>query len=184
MGQKRPVSVFVLVTEATIEENLLSTLSAKRDLAMAALDPDSQVEGVDVRSQADDIKSKLEVLLGAKPAAPVDETVKETAARAAKNDRLAGAGSKFLEAALALLGEVAGGAQAGAPGPLLEGLGDKLDVKLLRGERGEPRVSFALPPRETLAALLRGVASLLSSGSDDMTANLPPASRHSASAID
>ncbi len=82
MGQTRPVCVFVLVTEQTLEENLLTTLATKRDLAMAALDPDSKVADVDVRTQADDIKEKLEVLLGAKPEAPVDETVKEVASRA------------------------------------------------------------------------------------------------------
>src|SRR5207244_3599429 len=32
IGQTRPVSVFVLVTEQTIEESLLATLSSKRDL--------------------------------------------------------------------------------------------------------------------------------------------------------
>ncbi|MCL2724496.1 MAG: DEAD/DEAH box helicase [Polyangiaceae bacterium] len=172
MGQTRPVSVVVLVTEATIEENLLSTLSSKRDLAMAALDPDSQIADVDVRSQADDIKAKLEVLLGAKPEAPVDETVKEAAARAANEDRLAATGSRFLEAALELLGAVAGehhGASESLLGPLRNGL----DVQVVAGERGERRVSFAVPPRETLAALLRGVAGLLSQGhpTDDVAAN-------------
>src|SRR5206468_3674173 len=33
MGQLQPVQVFVLVTEKTIEENLLATLAAKKDLA-------------------------------------------------------------------------------------------------------------------------------------------------------
>src|SRR5205814_8861671 len=37
MGQKQPVQVFVLITEQTIEENLLATLSAKHELALAAL---------------------------------------------------------------------------------------------------------------------------------------------------
>jgi SNF2 family DNA or RNA helicase len=77
MGQKRPVSVFVLVTEGTLEDNLLGTLSSKRDLAMAALDPSSEVSDVDVRSQSEDIKAKLEVLLGEKKAAPVDRTAAE-----------------------------------------------------------------------------------------------------------
>ena len=35
---------FLLVTEETIEESLLATLSAKHDLALAALDPDSRVK--------------------------------------------------------------------------------------------------------------------------------------------
>ena len=45
MGQKRPVQVYLLVTEDTIEENLLATLSAKHELAAAVLDPDSDLRG-------------------------------------------------------------------------------------------------------------------------------------------
>ena len=33
MGQKQPVHAFLLVTEQTLEERLLTTLSAKKDLA-------------------------------------------------------------------------------------------------------------------------------------------------------
>ena len=46
MGQKQPVQVFVLVTEGTIEENLLQTLRDKQDLALAALDATSDVDVV------------------------------------------------------------------------------------------------------------------------------------------
>ncbi len=45
MGQKNPVQVYVLVTEGTIEEQLLATLSAKHDRALAALDMESRCEG-------------------------------------------------------------------------------------------------------------------------------------------
>ena len=45
MGQKNPVQVYLLVTEGTIEEKLLATLSAKHDLALAALDMESNVQG-------------------------------------------------------------------------------------------------------------------------------------------
>ena len=43
MGQKRPVQVFVLVTEGTMEENLLTTLSSKHELALAALDTAAKI---------------------------------------------------------------------------------------------------------------------------------------------
>ena len=97
MGQKRPVHVYVLVTEATLEENLLGTLSSKRDLAMAALDPDTTIDAVEIRKQSDDLKEKLEILLGSKPEAPV-------VASAAPD-----AGAKLVEAALAYLGGLAAG---------------------------------------------------------------------------
>ena len=70
MGQKQPVQVYVLVTEETIEESLLATLSAKHDLALAALDPDSDVTQVDFKSGIEELRRRLEVLLGAKPEAP------------------------------------------------------------------------------------------------------------------
>jgi superfamily II DNA/RNA helicase len=163
MGQTRPVCVFILVTEQTLEENLLTTLSTKRDLAMAALDPDSQVADVDVdvRTQADDIKEKLEVLLGAKPEAPVDETVKEAASRTTSNDRLAQAGSSFLRATLDLLGEVAGAHGVGRHVAVLDELRASFDAKVVADEHGKRRLSVAVPSREALAAVMRGLAGLL-----------------------
>jgi SNF2 family DNA or RNA helicase len=74
MGQKNPVQVYLLVTEGTIEEKLLGTLSAKHDLALAALDMESKVRKVALASGVEELKQRLEVLLGAKPHAAVDET--------------------------------------------------------------------------------------------------------------
>ncbi len=70
MGQQQPVQVFVLVTEGTIEENLLATIAAKKDLALAALDSESDVEQVDLVSGMQELKNRLEILLGARPEAP------------------------------------------------------------------------------------------------------------------
>jgi superfamily II DNA/RNA helicase len=165
MGQTRPVHVFVLVTVDTLEENLLTTLSSKRDLAMAALDPDATIAEVDVRTQADDIKEKLEILLGAKPDAPVDETVKATAETAAANERLANAGSALLRAAFDVLGEIAG--HDGAPAATKNDVREALDVKVVSDEQGRRRLSLALPSRETLATLVRGLADLLAGGEDN-----------------
>ena len=175
MGQTRPVCVFVLVTEQTLEENLLTTLSTKRDLAMAALDPDSQVADVDVRTQADDLKAKLEVLLGAKPEAPVDETVKEVARRAASEDRLAQASSSFLGAALGLLQEIAGGGDADKHDGVLEDLRATFDPKMVADEQGKRRLTFAVPSREALSRLVRGLAGLFAGagGAEGPTAHTP-----------
>ena len=161
MGQTKPVSVFVLVTEQTLEENLLTTLSSKRDLAMAALDPDSQVADVDIRTQAEDIKEKLEVLLGAKPAAPVDETVRESASLAAANDRLAHAGSALVRAAMDILGEVTGATDAAQREAIGNLVTARLDVKLVADAAGGRRLSFAMPSPGILAGLLQGLVGLL-----------------------
>jgi hypothetical protein len=174
MGQKRAVSVYVLVTEQTLEENLLTTLSSKRELALAALDPASDVTDVDVRSQADDLKAKLEVLLGAKPDAPVDETAKAGASAAAANDRLALAGGQLLKAAFDFLGELSltpslaappwGRSRPEIPSGFTKQMREALDVHVSADEQGRQRLTFSLPPRDSLAALLRGVAEALVSG--------------------
>ncbi|MDR1290196.1 MAG: DEAD/DEAH box helicase, partial [Planctomycetaceae bacterium] len=75
MGQKRHVQVFLLVTEDTIEEQMLQTISAKHDLSLAALDVGSDVNEVMMTSGVEELKRRLEVLLGSKPAAPVDNSM-------------------------------------------------------------------------------------------------------------
>src|SRR5207244_758965 len=65
MGQTQPVQEFVLVTEETIEENLLKTIAAKRDLALAALDVESEADRVDLTTGIDELKGRLETLLAA-----------------------------------------------------------------------------------------------------------------------
>ena len=64
------------MTEETIEENLLAIIAAKRDLALAALDAESEVDQVDLPSGMEELKARLEILLGAKPDAAVDESQK------------------------------------------------------------------------------------------------------------
>jgi SNF2 family DNA or RNA helicase len=120
MGQKRPVHVYILVTEGTIEEGMLSTLSAKQTLALAALDPDSTVKEVSLTGSIDELKRRLEVLIGEKPAAPIDE-IGATRVRAegkARKETVARAGGEMLGAAFRFIGELlgeAGGAES-APG--------------------------------------------------------------------
>ena len=80
MGQLRPVHIYLLVTEETIEERMLSVLSNKKDLALAALDLSSDVTTVEMNSNIDDLKKKLELLLGEKSPAPIDMSMLETVA--------------------------------------------------------------------------------------------------------
>ena len=121
MGQKQPVQVFVLVTEQTIEEGMLRTLSLKHDLALAALDVDSDVDAVHLASNAEDLKRRLEVLLGRKPDAPVDESEKaresQEADRLARREKIATAGGQLLAAGFTLLGELLGTKGAAEPSP-------------------------------------------------------------------
>jgi superfamily II DNA or RNA helicase len=74
MGQRRPVQVYLLITEGTIEENLLATLDRKQELALAALDPDSTIDQFLIEAGGEELKRRLEHLLGSRPDAPVDRT--------------------------------------------------------------------------------------------------------------
>jgi len=72
MGQKNPVHVYILVTENTIEEGMLGTLSTKKEVAMAALDINSKIKKVDITSGAEALKQRLKILLGRPEDAPFD----------------------------------------------------------------------------------------------------------------
>ena len=165
LGQKRPVHAYVLVTEGTLEENLLATLSAKHELALAALDPDSDVDRVDMASGMEELKRRLEVLLGARPEAPVRETeraqVDQAAQRSAEHkQRVAEAGGQLVAAAFRLLGELLPPAPAGSaaePNPLAGFLREQLASATATDAAGRPVLTLTLPDR----AALDGIAELL-----------------------
>lgn len=182
MGQKQPVQVFVLVTEQTLEENLLSTLAAKKDLALAALDAESDVDQVDLASGMQELKSRLEVLLGAPAHAPVDETVKQESREAAekfdetRRERVAAAGGELLGAAFKLLGELVAPADSSAPPEIVAGvragLAACVDQSLTTGD-DKPRLTITLPDKAALDNLAATLAKLLSLGSAPQSASQP-----------
>jgi hypothetical protein len=166
MGQKNPVQVYLLVTEGTIEEKLLATLSAKHDLALAALDMESDVKEVALTSGIEELKRRLEVLLGANAHAAVDETEKQRqeqeVERLARRARVAEAGGQLLTAAFTLLGEMIPrhGPTNGAAQMASE-LKARLEECLERDGQGRPRLTVTLPNEAVLENLARSVASLL-----------------------
>ena len=176
MGQKQNVQVYILVTEQTIEEELLKTLSAKKDLALAALDPESQVNEVDMLSGMDELRSRLEVLLGARPEAPVEERLPPPveAAMPLHRERVAAAGGELLGAAFKFLGElVTQQMPAAAPPPQMAAdLRQGLEACVENGSDGRPRLSFTLPDRAALDQLAATLAQLLAAGQG--TAVPPP----------
>ncbi len=92
--------MYLLVTEDTLEERLLGVLGAKRDVALAALDPDSTVDAVSMTSGMDELKSRLELLLGRKPDAPVaPEPNKGDIEGEVKRRKIEESGGKLLTAA-------------------------------------------------------------------------------------
>jgi SNF2 family DNA or RNA helicase len=175
MGQTQSVQVFVLVTEQTLEESLLATLSSKKDLALAALDPESDVDEVTMTSSTEQLKSRLEVLLGAKPAAPLDVSKKEdvsktdgekTAAQESeRRERVAAAGGELLGAVFKFLGElVEGQARPAPPEPVVSQLRDRLGQCVTPDANGKPQLTITLPDSAALDGLAKTLAGLLVSG--------------------
>ena len=163
MGQKQPVQVYLLVTEQTIEENMLKTLTLKHDLALAALDVDSDVDKVQLANNGEDLKRRLEVLLGHKPAAPVDESQKAErqaeAERLARRDKVAAASGQLLTAGFTLLDELLGARTEKQPSPAVtERIKTRLAECVERDEQGRSKLSILLPN----AAVLEQIATVLS----------------------
>jgi superfamily II DNA or RNA helicase len=166
MGQTQPVQVFVLVTEQTLEENLLATLSAKKELALAALDPSSEVTEVGLQSSAEELKARLEVLLGAKPEAATDRSEemrqREAAQAHERRERVSSAGGALLGAAFQFMGELVGGATSAAPSDrLVTEVRSRLDQCVETGPDGKPRLTVTLPDRTALDSLAQTLARLL-----------------------
>lgn len=102
MGQKSSVQIYLMVTEQTLEEKMLLTLATKKDLYMAALDQESDADMVNITTGVDDLKKRLEILLGVKPPVPVDESerikVEEEAKRLSRLKDLENSGGKLVSA--------------------------------------------------------------------------------------
>jgi len=175
MGQERPVQVYVLVTEKTIEDNLLATLSSKRELFEAVLDPDSDVEAVDVLSNVEELRARLEMLLGTKPPEAISEVEERKRdaelVGAARRERVSEAFGSLVSAAFTLLGEMLPEPDGRAKD--WNGLVDRLRAQLLDGveedSQGRPRLTITLPNKAALEALAGTLVKLLGSGAEEMT---------------
>jgi hypothetical protein len=165
MGQQNPVQVYLLVTEGTIEERLLGTLSAKHDLALAALDVDSDVSEVELRSGMDELKRRLEKLLGHTPDAPVDQsrlldTQREAEQIAARRDKVASAGGELLGAAMKLVSELIDSGHDPAPESVSR-IRAGLEQTVERDPEGRLQVRLTLADENALHDLATTLAKLL-----------------------
>jgi hypothetical protein len=168
MGQKRKVQVYLLVTEGTIEESLLSTLSAKHDLFLAALDPDSEVDAIDLVSGAEELKRRLEVLLGRQPDAPLDESQARESEHertvVAERRRLAAAGGELLTSAFRFLGAMLPAASgSGATSAVEQRLRERLRACTEPGSNGDLELRVSLEPG-ALDGLAATLARILARG--------------------
>ena len=167
MGQKNPVDVFLLVTEDTIEERLLDTLAMKQDLAMAALDADSEVNEVQLKSGMEELRRRLEQLVGEQPDAPVDRSqqdavVSQTRELTERRERVAAAGGQLIGAALQMIDELVARPDRPAPDTtLVTQIQSGLTECVERDANGRPQLKISLPDDNTLGQLAQTLARLL-----------------------
>jgi superfamily II DNA/RNA helicase len=170
MGQKRPVQVFLLVTEDTLEENLLATLSAKHELSLAVLDPQSDATQVDMTTGMEELKRRLEILLGEKPDAAEDESMKDRVEKEAqvlaKKEKVAAAGGKLVGAAFAFIGEMF--SESDDDGEEIAELAGAFKTKLNdcmeKAEDGSLKMTVSIPDEAFLDNMARSLAQMVNAG--------------------
>ena len=169
MGQRQPVQVFLLITTDTLEENLLATLSAKHHLSLAVLDPDTDTSQVEMSTGMEELKRRMEVLLGARPEAAEDESMKveveKTAAALVRKEKVAAAGGQLVGAAFAFIGEMLADQ---ADGDGLEKLAGTIKAKLgdcmEKTADGRLNMTITLPDEAFLDTMAHSLASMVGLG--------------------
>ena len=166
MGQKRPVNVYILVTQETIEEQLLTTLGQKKELAMAALDYDSDISEVNLQSGMDELRDRLEILLGAVPEGHLDESLKrdreaEAARLVERREKMADAGGQLLTAAFGFLTQMLPDTSSAAASETVTALREQLSAAAETDDRGQKSLKINLPSEDALTQFAEALARLL-----------------------
>ncbi len=173
MGQKDPVQVYLLVTQDTFEEQLLVTLDDKRNLALAALDPESEVDEMQMTSGFEEMRRRLEILIGHKADAPLDESLQANALAASQSfaaqrehqERVASAGGEMLGAVFNFLGQLVQQSPAHAANKPNEKMIEQVTAGLTncieKDETGRSRLTVTLPDDQSLTNLATTLATLL-----------------------
>ena len=147
-----------------------TSFNVKHDLALAALDMESDVREVALSSGVEELKQRLEVLLGAKPHGAVDETEKQRqqheTERLARRARVAEAGGQLLSAAFTFLSEmIPQQSPTNGTSRMASEVKARLSECLERDEQGRPRLTVTLPNETALENLVRSLTALLTAGS-------------------
>ena len=137
------------------------------------MDSTSDIEEVSLESGIEELKRRLEILLGAKPEAPPDESQQrqeeEVAIRQlAQRERMSVAGGELLCAAFRFLGEmIPQAADKEVPEILERRFRSQLESCLERDDQGRLKMTVTLPDPETLSSLSKSLARLAALGTPD-----------------
>src|SRR5207245_4879119 len=140
---------------------------------LAALDAGSDVDQVDLAGGIEELRRRLEVLLGAVPEAPSDESLRReselevarvAAEHRARREKLALSGGHLLSAAFQFLGyllPVPSNSPKSAANALAATLKQSFSDLMEHDEQGRPRLSFVLPDATALNDVTNVLAQLL-----------------------
>jgi hypothetical protein len=135
----------------------------KKDMALAVLDPDSTVREMAMVGSVEEMKRRLEVLLGEQPRAAEDVSGRQRleAERVERRARIESAGGELLGAAFGFLGELLGADSApAAEAAVVERFRELLGECVERDPGGGLRMTVRLPDSTALERLAGTLATL------------------------
>lgn len=152
-----------------IEENLLQTLSAKQELSLAVLDPHATASKVDFSAGIEELKRRMEALLGARPSGPEDqrqkEQVEKEAEAIARRKKISAAGGHLLGSAFSFIGEMFSGheQESGKVDELAGILKNRFSDCMEKDEDGGLKMTVSLPDETAIDNMARSLAMIMNS---------------------
>ena len=136
-------------------------------MALAALDVSSKLDTVTIESGMEELKRRLEVLIGAKPEAPQDISEQqrlesEAKAVAERRERMSVAGGQLLASAFSFLAELAPPtANTEASRATATRVQEQLAACMEKDEQGRLRMTITLPDPAVLSTMAESLARLV-----------------------
>ena len=148
---------------------MLATLSAKHELSLAVLDPESETTDVNMAAGIEELKRRLEILLGTKPEPAEDESmrsaVEKEAHKLARKRKIAAAGGQLVGAAFAFIGEMFSEQEESDKVTRLTGaFKEKLSECFEKTEDGKLEMTISLPDEAFLDNMARSLAHMVGAG--------------------
>jgi hypothetical protein len=139
------------------------------ELSLAVLDPEADATKVDMATGIEELKRRMEILLGARPEAAEDESMKaeveKEVAVLAKKEKISAAGGQMVSAAFAFMGEMFAGNDGDAE---IEKLANAFKAKLgdcmEKTDDGPLKMTITLPDETFLDNMARSMARMAQAG--------------------
>ncbi|MEE9496508.1 MAG: hypothetical protein V3V39_08275 [Desulfobacterales bacterium] len=136
---------------------------------MAVLDPDSDTAQVDMAAGMEELKRRLEILLGEKPAAAEDESMKDRVEKEAqvlaRKEKIVAAGGQLVRAAFAFIGEMlSGDDESGEVAQLAGAFKSKLSACMEKEEDGSLKMTVSIPDETFLDNMAKSLAQMVRAG--------------------